>query len=145
MMCPVCLSDILVDDGVVKQHFDTTGITWCPMSGKEPIRWNERTTREAVAGRSGGYCEYCGHRATNMHHRVNRSQGGGWSPVNILHLCGSGTTGCHGFFTHQPELAYEMGVSVHRADDPAAIPVRTPTQLLWLTDDITPPFPQWAR
>jgi hypothetical protein len=34
-----------------------------------------------------------------MHHRRFRSQGGPWTPSNILHLCGDGTRGCHGRIT----------------------------------------------
>lgn len=149
MLCPVCLADISVGDGVVEKHHDTTGMSWCPMSGKEPFVWGEKSTREAVRGRSGGLCEYCGHKASNMHHRVNRSQGGGWTPANVLHLCGSGTTKCHGFFTQHPQIAYQMGVSVsvkahgqQAVEDPGLVPVRTPLQLLWLTDDIAPPVPR---
>jgi hypothetical protein len=144
MICPVCLAEILLDGGVVATHRDSTGRRWCPMSGKEPFVWTERATRIAVPGRSGGRCEYCWHKATNMAHRKNVSQGGLWSPANVLHLCGSGTIGCHGYFTHHPTEAYRLGVNVHRDEEPAQIPVRTPNGLLWLSDDICPPLPGWA-
>ena len=115
------------------------------MSGQPPFTWDEKSTRQAVSNRSGGYCEYCGARATNMHHRINRSHGGRWSPANILHLCGSGVTGCHGRFESERELAYELGVCIRGNNvdvNPANIPVHTPIQLLWLTDDVAPPFPK---
>jgi hypothetical protein len=144
MLCPVCLAEVTAEGGVVSPHF--AGLVWCPMSGREPFVWTERATRLAVPGRSGGWCELgCGERATNMHHRKNLSQGGLWRPSNILHLSGSGTTGCHGYFTHHPDEAFRLGVSVHRGDEAADIPVQTPTGLLWLTDDIAPPLPGWAR
>jgi 5-methylcytosine-specific restriction endonuclease McrA len=84
--------------------------------------WDERTTREAVKGRSGGICELCRHRATEMHHRKARGMGGGrgkWSPANILHLCGS----CHRWATRNPLAAYERGVSLRDYDIPDWVPV----------------------
>lgn len=32
----------------------------------------------------------------NAHHLIPRSLGGAWTESNIVGLCGSGTTGCHG-------------------------------------------------
>lgn len=144
MFCPVCLGDAELVDGVLAPHL-LIDSSFCPMSGKEPFVWTEHTTRPAVEGRSGGRCEYCGARATNMHHRKALSQGGLWSPVNVLHLCGSGTLGCHGYFTEHPKAAYRLGISVHRDEEPADIPVHTVTGVLWLTDDIAtaPPRRLW--
>jgi hypothetical protein len=144
MLCPICLADVTADSSVVDRHLNSLTDV-CPMSGREPFTWDERSTRAAVPNRSGGRCEMCGQRATNMHHRKNRSQGGRWSPANILHLCGSGVVGCHGYFTSHPSVAYLMGVSVRRGDEPADIAVQTPAGLLWLSDDIAPPLPGWAR
>lgn len=74
--------------------------------------------------RSGGVCERCGVApATNWHHRKNRSQGGDDTLPNALHLCGSGTTGCHGYVTEHPADSYDKGWSVRRAFDPADVPV----------------------
>jgi hypothetical protein len=47
------------------------------------------------------------------------------SPANLLLLCGSGTTGCHGWIESHRETAYALGLLVHRGGDPAATPVRT--------------------
>jgi hypothetical protein len=148
----VCLVPVEVSDGMVDTHLlggpprpGRTEPSFCPMSGKPPFEWSERSTRLAVPNRSGGRCEYCGAVATNMHHRKARSQGGLWTPANILHMCGSGTVGCHGYFTHEPNHAYELGVSLHRNESPADIPVRTPHGQLWLSDDVAPPIPGWAR
>lgn len=41
-------------------------------------------------------CRLCPEAATNLHHIVPRSQGGDDVPENVVELCGSGTTGCHG-------------------------------------------------
>lgn len=89
----------------------------------------ERETRSIVAVRSGGWCEtripgVCLGRATNMQHRKNRSQGGKWCPTGILHCCGSGTTGCHGYMHASPAVATEAGWTVRSTRDPATVPVR---------------------
>jgi hypothetical protein len=90
------------------------------------VKKDEKTARRLVRERSGDVCEVCGaSRATNFQHRVNRSQGGQWSASNGLHVCGSGTTGCHGRIHHSPEEAYALGWSVKGAFDPAETPVRT--------------------
>jgi len=59
----------------------------------------------------------CGRRpATDMHHRVNRSQGGAWSPENILHLCHED----HMAVTVNPRLARERGWSLLSTQPPAS-------------------------
>jgi hypothetical protein len=89
---------------------------------------NEKKARELLAERSNGVCELCSaNRATNAHHRKNAGQGGPWAPSNLLHLCGSGTTGCHGLVTREPKKAREQGWSVPSWGDPA----RTPVWLAW--------------
>jgi hypothetical protein len=86
---------------------------------------NERQTRRIVRERSEGLCERCGVAyATNVHHRKNRSQGGRWDPANCLHLCGSGTTGCHGYITSTPVQARAGGWTVRSGWDPQSVPVR---------------------
>ena len=48
---------------------------------------DEATCRKLVSARSGGVCERCGAiRAAGKHHRVKRSQGGRWTPSNIVDL-----------------------------------------------------------
>lgn len=65
----------------------------------------------------------CFRRANNAHHRKNRSQGGTDDLSNLLLLCGSGTTGCHGWITEHPGEAKRMGWSTWRSDNPADVPV----------------------
>lgn len=82
---------------------------------------------KVVKERSKGICECCGNSlGTNMHHRKNRSQGGLWSPDNLLHLCGSGTAGCHGYITEHPAESYAHGWSVKSGNGmvPEKIPVK---------------------
>lgn len=86
----------------------------------------EKEARRLVRERSGGICEVCGKaRATNFQHRKNRSQAGQWSASNGLDVCGSGTTGDHGYIHAHPAESYERGWSVHSWDDPSEVPVQT--------------------
>ncbi len=46
-------------------------------------------------------CVHCGLPYQSLHHILPRSQGGDDFQVNLVPLCGSGTTGCHGLLeTH---------------------------------------------
>lgn len=95
-----------------------------------------KAQREQLHARSTGMCELCGVRpATNWHHRKNRSQGGKDTLANALHLCGSGTTGCHGHVTEHPAESYDKGWSVLRAFDPADVSVYRLGEWVYLNDD----------
>lgn len=50
-------------------------------------------------------CVVCLRPATNWHERLPRGRGGPRDPFNAVPLCGSGTTGCHGYVTEHPEWA----------------------------------------
>lgn len=77
-------------------------------------------TRKALHERAQDCCERCGvHGANNAHHRRNQSQGGPDRLSNLLLLCGSGTTGCHGFVTTNPTMSILHGWTVPRGEDPA--------------------------
>lgn len=57
-----------------------------------------KAVRAEVMERDGYICRCCGWRAADsMHEIVPRSLGGKVSLENSIALCGSGTTGCHGF------------------------------------------------
>lgn len=78
-------------------------------------------------------CVRCGKPLENQpashHHRKLRSQSAGASDkhaaYNLICLCGSGTTGCHGWVHAHPAKAYEMGLMVHAWQDPRDVPVHT--------------------
>lgn len=94
-----------------------------------------RTQREKLKARSLGICELCGAApATNFHHRKNRSQLGKDNLANAMHLCGSGTTGCHGMVTEHPADAYAYGWSVRSGFDPAEVPVKRMGRWVLLDD-----------
>ena len=79
-------------------------------------------------------CELgCGNRAESFGHRVRKGQGGSWSPVNAVHLCGDGTRGEHGLLTSYPTLARAGGWEVDADADPETVPV-------WL---VTPEGASW--
>lgn len=86
-------------------------------------------TREACLRRDDWRCARCGAPlngiAFSLHHRRLRSHpfAGLHKPSNLVCLCGSGTTGCHGWVHANPELAYSHGYLVHAWDDPRKVPV----------------------
>lgn len=81
-------------------------------------------TRKALRERALGCCEACGaYGATNAHHRVNASQRGRGTLGNLMLLCGSGTTGCHGRVTEHPAWARSQGLSVGGTFEPCDVPV----------------------
>lgn len=87
-------------------------------------------TRDEVLGRDGYACARCGQAGTlNLHHRTPRGMGGSRdplsaSPANLVTLCGSGTTGCHGWVESHRDQAVTEGWIVLRGTDPATVPVR---------------------
>lgn len=100
--------------------------------------WTNAT--HALWARSGGRCERCdralgGGIGVSRHHRMRRRDGGD-RLSNLLLLCGSGTTGCHGWVTEHPDEAYANGWSVRAlaTTDPAEVPVRINGRL-WVLDD----------
>jgi len=91
---------------------------------RTPRTPQEVRARQLVAQRSNSVCEVCGNTpASNFHHRKNASQGGPWTASNGMALCGSGTTGCHGYITEHPEHARRSGWSVPSHADPLRTPV----------------------
>lgn len=99
----------------------------------------ETLAREIVYARSGGDCEVridgvCLGRGTNWHHRKNKSQGGQWCASNGLHLCGSGTTGCHGWITHEPAKSYRKGWAVRSGHNPIGVAVYIAGRYVFLDD-----------
>jgi 5-methylcytosine-specific restriction endonuclease McrA len=91
--------------------------------------------RTALQERANDCCEICGELANNAHHRKNRSQGGEDLLSNLLLLCGSGTTGCHGWVTAHPAASYVHGWSVRSYDDPRSVPVSGHYGHWWILRD----------
>lgn len=76
----------------------------------------------------------------SIHHRRPRGMGGTKRPetdlpANLLTLCGSGTTGCHGQVESDRLEAISDGYLVGQTIDPATIPVRTHRGMAYLDND----------
>ena len=95
----------------------------------------DRNTRSLVKERDHYLCARCGISVygirTSIHHRRNRGEGGSGdpainSPANLLLVCGTGTTGCHGWIGGNPTEAGQYGfvVSLNSDEDPADVPVK---------------------
>lgn len=94
------------------------------------VRPTDEVRAEAYA-RDQWWCVRCGTGdvALNLHHRTARGMGGtrdplSASPANLITLCGSGTTGCHGWVESHREVSFKEGWLVPRGIDPATVPVR---------------------
>jgi hypothetical protein len=63
----------------------------------------------------------------SLHHRKGRGMGGTREHMTFPHglvLCGTGTTGCHGWVTENPEEAFKYGLCVPKnATTPEFAPV----------------------
>lgn len=85
-----------------------------------------RDTCAAVDERDEYRCARCGRYVDggSRHHRQLR-RFGDHSSSNLLLLCGSGTTGCHGLVHSKVAESYALGLLVHSWHEPAAVPVLT--------------------
>lgn len=119
-----------------KSEFPDRSTKAKPKGRKSPAKRStgpSKDVRELVLGRSGYRCEICGNplgqnQFYSIHHRVPRGMGGTDRPElnlpsNLLSLCGSGTTGCHGYIESNRQEAYEKGWIVLRDHNPADAPV----------------------
>lgn len=87
--------------------------------------------KRMVDRRDGWRCVRCGASLESVpgsrHHRRPRSHA--WAGLhlasNLILLCGSGTTGCHGWVHANPAQAYEEGLLVHSWQYPHDQPIRT--------------------
>lgn len=99
--------------------------------------------RRLVARRDRYECVRCGRELDqvwsghSLHHRLPRSHPfpGLHNPSNLIHLCGSGTTGCHGWVHAHPKASYESGWLVHMDADPGDVPVWSARHGWILLDD----------
>ena len=101
-------------------------------------------TREAIFQRAYFECENCGVEkhtfGFSIHHRKPRGMGGTSkkeinNPSNLILLCGSGTTGCHGWVESNREKAYELGLLVKQSQNPADVIFHDMSGNKWQIDD----------
>lgn len=83
-----------------------------------------------VDARAQECCERCGKHAEggSRHHRRAKGMGGDKRPdtnlpANLVLLCGSGTTGCHGWVHANPRDAQLLGWIIPRWADPLEVPI----------------------
>lgn len=102
-----------------------------------------QTVKTDLATRAGGRCEVCGTRLTgdwSRHHRRPRRMGGTRRPdtnqlANLLLVCGTGVTGCHGRIETHREWAYLNGYLLPAGADPLHVPVVYRGDLVHLDHD----------
>lgn len=96
-------------------------------------------TRQTVVHRDEGQCVGCGRTVAilqgrtytptaqfSLQHRLARGMGGRSvdnTPANLVVMCGTGTTGCHGRTEREPDWARERGYRVDSWDSPRTVPV----------------------
>jgi len=110
-----------------------------PHGGVSPMAKSKRTikpkpklddaTRFTVYARAGYRCERCLDATPflNIHHRCPRQMGGTRNPdihkpANLIVLCGSGTSGCHGWVESNRDKARSQGYLLFRIDNAEEIP-----------------------
>lgn len=108
------------------------------MSGPTP------KTRQIVWTRAGSRCEVCGTNLltapNSIHHRRRRGMGGNRSvwinqPSNLILICGTGVTGCHGHIESYRTAAYDAGLLLRDGEMPWEHPVQLLQGLVYLTDE----------
>lgn len=104
-----------------------------------------RATVDLIWYRDNSRCLRCGvglypGAEHSIHHRIPRGMGGTRSaainhPTNLMLLCGSGVTGCHGWVESNRDAARNIGFLVRVDDDPETIPFQDAAGDWWLLDD----------
>jgi hypothetical protein len=113
-----------------------------PMA-KHKLKVDEET-RTAVFERAYYRCERC-HGGPDVfgwsvHHRVPRGMGGSKNPMlhqmaNLILLCGSGVSGCHGWVESYRDQARNDGFLLQRVNSAEEIPFIDNEKNAWLIDN----------
>lgn len=127
-----------------------TGVKWLGRFWQEivynlPMAEKQMVGRRLAVERSMGRCEVCGGSlndwyGASVHHRRPRGMGGSRDPAtnaasNLIVLCGSGTTGCHGDIERNRVRSRRNGLIVGSRMKPIEIPVLLRGEWWLLTDD----------
>lgn len=91
--------------------------------------------RRLVRARDGHRCQLCGQSIvdypSSIHHRINRGSGGSAKLERaslLIRLCGTGTTGCHGWITEEAIYGAALGYVLPKLNpdiDPTQEPILT--------------------
>ena len=111
---------------------------WTNWMAKSQFRVQEET-RWLVLGRAKFFCEFCGGDligGVSIHHRRPRMMGGSrdlrlHQPANLIALCGSGTTGCHGWVESNRNKARELGLLILKVDSAEDVPFMDKSGVWW--------------
>ena len=105
--------------------------------------------RRLIHERDGGRCQRCtriiGSGPRSLHHRRPRGMGGSRyanTAANLILLCGSGVTGCHGWVESNRFRAKQLRFLIPQGHDPARTPLyrfmrswEQPTDTGWVPVD----------
>lgn len=92
----------------------------------------DRSTRDVVKERDDWTCASCGEPIVgsnySIQHRIARGMGGtpdpaANTPANLILLCGSATTGCHGAAESRDQDMHRRGFWLESWEDPASVAV----------------------
>jgi hypothetical protein len=116
-----------------------------PMRRRRVITGPSAKVRQLVLARAGERCEVCGVDLPvlySIHHRRPRRMGGTRrpdtnQPQNLMAVCGSGVTGCHGRIESDRAWAVTRGYLLPDTADPATVPVRLTRAVVLLCADGT--------
>jgi 5-methylcytosine-specific restriction protein A len=97
-------------------------------------------TRRSVLERDGSCIRCDVAEPLTLQHRRARGMGGtrrpeSNQPAALIVLCGSGTTGCHGWTEAHPDQARALGYRVGQLENPADVPVLWHGVRVLLDDD----------
>jgi hypothetical protein len=101
--------------------------------------------RNLVLTRGNYRCEHCHedflYSGVSVHHRRPRMMGGSKNellhlPANLIALCGSGTTGCHGWVESNRTKAREMGLLIQNVESAEEIPFQDKKGNWWKLDNL---------
>jgi len=114
------------------------------MAKPKPNRVSDEV-RFTVLGRGNYRCERCHedflYSGVSVHHRRPRMMGGSKNellhlPANLIALCGSGTTGCHGWVESNRTKAREMGLLIQKVESAEDIPFQDKNGIWWKLDNL---------
>lgn len=96
-------------------------------------------TREKVRWRDKDRCRRCGVPTWQIHHRQGRGGDDPHRVAALVLLCGSGSTGCHGYVHAHPAESYASGWMVRRLGIAQCedVPMLTPDGWVLLNADGT--------
>lgn len=113
------------------------------MSGPTPATRRLVIERDSTHGVP--HCQWCGapigSGEYSLQHRRARGMGGSRDAstnlaANLVLMCGTGTTGCHGHVESHPREALDRGFRVSQGATPSRIAILTATRGLVLLDDV---------